>query len=356
MDRILSAEPWSFDKSLMVLNRYDKETTIHASNLTKITFWVQVFDIPLHFRNREVAEQICESVGTIHHPDDAPECDGGSFIRVRVRIDTSRPLCRGRLINLDDGKEHWVSFKYERLTNFYYWCGCATYVDRDCQLWIESEGSLNPADQQFGPWLRALPFQASRKKVIMVPGFYAKKTQSLPSHHPITPFSYTQPSTIQTTPFSPPIPADPTKSSTAFPVTQPFTVTNPPVAAEKPIVSPIPNLPNQSDFEDLIHELDREIKRFDGEAIAFQNSNVPLLAPIPSSLFPPLHRLDPSLERPDSQPNKPNPLSDLTILGPALSQSQAQIGGKWVRVSRPAHLDENLPLVYYTGKRKSHSP
>ena len=147
MDRILSAEPWSFDKSLMVLNRYDKETTIHASNLTKITFWVQVFDIPLHFRNREVAEQICESVGTIHHPDDAPECDGGSFISVRERIDTSRPLCRGRLINLDDGKEHWVSFKYERLTNFYYWCGCATYVDRDCQLWIESEGSLNPADQ-----------------------------------------------------------------------------------------------------------------------------------------------------------------------------------------------------------------
>ena len=40
VDRILSAEPWSFNKSLMVLNRYDKEATIHALELTKIAFWV----------------------------------------------------------------------------------------------------------------------------------------------------------------------------------------------------------------------------------------------------------------------------------------------------------------------------
>ena len=106
-------------------------------------------------------------------------------------IDISRPLCRGRLITLDDGKEHWVSFKYERLTNLYYWCGCTTHVDRDYELWIESEGSLNLADQQFGPWLRAPPFQASRKKVITVPGFYAKKSQSLPRQHHSTPLSHT---------------------------------------------------------------------------------------------------------------------------------------------------------------------
>ena len=106
MDRIIAAELWSFDKSLIVLNRYDKEVAVHAFDLTKIAYWVQVFDIPLRFRNREVAEQICESVGTILLPDDAPDCDGGSFIRVRVVIDISRPLCRGRLITLDDGKEH----------------------------------------------------------------------------------------------------------------------------------------------------------------------------------------------------------------------------------------------------------
>ena len=56
VDRIIAAELWSFDKSLIVLNRYDKEVAVHAFDLTKIAYWVQVFDIPLRFRNREVAE------------------------------------------------------------------------------------------------------------------------------------------------------------------------------------------------------------------------------------------------------------------------------------------------------------
>jgi len=65
VDRIIAAEPWSFDKHLLVLTRYDKEAALPASNLTKVAFWVQVYDIPLWFRNKEVAEQICQSVGTI---------------------------------------------------------------------------------------------------------------------------------------------------------------------------------------------------------------------------------------------------------------------------------------------------
>ena len=47
VDRIIAVEPWSFDKSLIVLNRYDRDSAVHASDLTKIAFWVQVFDIPL---------------------------------------------------------------------------------------------------------------------------------------------------------------------------------------------------------------------------------------------------------------------------------------------------------------------
>ena len=30
-----------------------------------------------------------------------------------MTIDVSKPLCRGRVISLDSGKERWVPFKYE---------------------------------------------------------------------------------------------------------------------------------------------------------------------------------------------------------------------------------------------------
>ena len=102
--------------------------------------------------------------------------DASNFIRLQVSIDTSLPLCRGHLISLHDGKEIWVSFKYERLPNICYRSSRLTHYDRDCNLWIESEGTLRIDDQkEFGPQLRAPPFTPSKRIVIKVPGYYAEK-------------------------------------------------------------------------------------------------------------------------------------------------------------------------------------
>ena len=68
--------------------------------------------------------------------------DGGNFMRVQVSIDLGLTLCQGRLISLNGNKDVWVSFKYKRLPNICYRCGRLTHDDRDCDLWIESEGTL----------------------------------------------------------------------------------------------------------------------------------------------------------------------------------------------------------------------
>ena len=71
-----------------------------------------------------------------------------------------------------------MSFKYERLPNICYWCGCLNHGDRDCDLWVESEGSLTKESQAYGAWIRAPPFAKGRNSVVKVPGFYvAKKAQ-----------------------------------------------------------------------------------------------------------------------------------------------------------------------------------
>ena len=49
VDKILSLEPWSFDKHLMVLSRYTKDTSLEECDFNRVSFWVQVYDIPLHF-------------------------------------------------------------------------------------------------------------------------------------------------------------------------------------------------------------------------------------------------------------------------------------------------------------------
>ena len=159
--------------------------------LNKMTFWVQVHHLPVIFRTRRIAEQLYEAIGTTNVVTDEAETEGEKFMRVRVTIDISQPLCRGRVISLDSGKELWVSFKYERLPNLCYRCGRLTHDDRDCDLWVESEGSLFTEAQQFGPWVKAAPFTSTRRFMIKVPGFFASKkfgvssTSSRPAKKPL---------------------------------------------------------------------------------------------------------------------------------------------------------------------------
>ena len=122
-----------------------------------------------------MAEQICEAAGRINASTDDSELEGDNFMRVRVSVDITQPLCRGRVISLDNGKKLWVSFKYERLPNLCYWCGCLTHNDRDCALWIESKGSLQNESQQFGPWIKAAPFVSTRRNMVKVPGFFTSR-------------------------------------------------------------------------------------------------------------------------------------------------------------------------------------
>jgi len=99
----------------------------------------------------EAAEKISSVIGDVSCPTESKDIDRGSFLHVRVSIDSSLPLCHGRLISLGNEKQTWVSFKYERLSNLCYWCGRITHDDKDYEMWIESEGTLQSDQRQFGP-------------------------------------------------------------------------------------------------------------------------------------------------------------------------------------------------------------
>ncbi|KAL0009194.1 hypothetical protein SO802_010696 [Lithocarpus litseifolius] len=189
------------------LKRYDKDAEVEDMQFNFTHFWVQVHGILICFRNKQVAEGLCELVGKVAPQTTAHTMDGGGFMRVRVNVDISLPLCHGRVIALDDDKVQWVSFKYERLPNLCYWCGCLTHNDRDCDLWIDSEGTLIEADKQYGPWIKASPFTGYHKAIVTVPGYYAKtqprKTSNVspePSRKPPTTTTSTQTQTTTTHP------------------------------------------------------------------------------------------------------------------------------------------------------------
>ena len=74
------------------------------------------------------------------------------------------------------------TFKYEQLLNICYWCGRLDQNDRDCELWIESEGTLTTNNQAYGPWIRASHTPNPCSSVIVVPGFYEARKKKVPAN------------------------------------------------------------------------------------------------------------------------------------------------------------------------------
>ena len=191
---------------------------------------------------------------------------------MKVTIDISKPLCRGRRISLSQGEQSWVSFKSERLPNICCWCRCLNHVDRDYDLWIESEGKLTKENQAYGAWIRATSFGKGRSSVLKVPGFYAaKKAQK---KQVVSDDSVVVPPLVQADD-QPPM---------AVPVQTEEGGTFQGALNAKPIVSGGEDLnsvvvvmesrDSGKSFEDRLGEIDKELARFDKESGVTEGASI----------------------------------------------------------------------------------
>ncbi|KAK9990546.1 hypothetical protein SO802_025531 [Lithocarpus litseifolius] len=171
VEKVLHGEPWTYGRHLVALERYDGLKPGNELSFCKTAFRIQIHDLPFLLLTREVALSLGATIGTVIKPVNNSEMKGRNFVRVRVVVDISKPLSRGRLASWDQDKEGWVSYHYERLPNLCYWYSRLTRNDKDCVVWLNSKGSLSTEDQQYGPWLRAPQFNGAKKSVVVVLGF-----------------------------------------------------------------------------------------------------------------------------------------------------------------------------------------
>lgn len=89
------------------------EKVIQGQNLVFKTtiFWVQIHNLPSSLLTVEATLSIGETIGKVHQPKDTGEMRGGSFMRVQVEVDITKPLCRGRKISWDQSCEGWATYQ-----------------------------------------------------------------------------------------------------------------------------------------------------------------------------------------------------------------------------------------------------
>nr|POE93752.1 hypothetical protein CFP56_30522 [Quercus suber] len=106
-ERVLTNEPWTFDKHVVLLQRFDGSTPARYLRFTKLKIWVQIHGLPMRMLDSETTIEIGETLGQVIPCENSCEQVGGDFLRIQVEIDVSKPLCCGRRIALDETKEIW---------------------------------------------------------------------------------------------------------------------------------------------------------------------------------------------------------------------------------------------------------
>jgi hypothetical protein len=117
--------------------------------------WVQIHDMPLGCMNQAVGEQIDNSLGKVVDVAVAEDDVGwGRYLRVRVTINLFKLLERGRTLFIA-GNPNWVSFKYEKLPVFCFWCGCIIHGPTSYNKMSTRKSNHAKGLDGWGLWLRA---------------------------------------------------------------------------------------------------------------------------------------------------------------------------------------------------------
>jgi hypothetical protein len=153
--RVLEGRPWLFDRNILVLKEVVEDVAPVQMDFSSSLFWIQVHDMPLICMNREVGYKIGASIGVVEEVDVTGEGVGwGRCLRIRVEVDITKPLERGRVLDLN-GKPIWVSFRYEKLPYFCHFCGRIVHDKESCDGKRGFRQNAGDTSRQWGSWLQA---------------------------------------------------------------------------------------------------------------------------------------------------------------------------------------------------------
>ena len=157
MNDILDRSSWFFDNRLVMLKRFTNDVSSENVTFQRSPFWIRVFNIPIKIMNATVGNYIANEIG-VPLLVDAPKSGlaWGPFLRIRVDVDITKLLMRGKMIQIEGMEKGWVHFRYERLPIYCYRCGILGHQERECQQAKKGCFTVEEDDFQSGPWLRVV--------------------------------------------------------------------------------------------------------------------------------------------------------------------------------------------------------
>ena len=138
MMKVLDGPPWNFDNMLVLLKEADGDEPPDQVTLNQSPFWVRLKNLPFNMRSDTVVKTLIGNMGDILEIEE-DVLGFGRFRRVKVMLDTTKPLRRFRKLRDKKGCEIQIDFAYERLPYFCLACGVMGHSEKDCQVVFEED-------------------------------------------------------------------------------------------------------------------------------------------------------------------------------------------------------------------------
>lgn len=153
MQRVLSMEPWHFNKHALVLKQASEVSQPSELQFDTIPFWIRLYDLPFIGRDEKTSRIIGGRFGEVMEIDKNTIGGMTKSIRLRVRIRIDKPVKRGTKIKLGNTTPCWIPITYERMPSFCYWCGMLGHLHKDCEQLRENEDrdeSIEESEMPYG--------------------------------------------------------------------------------------------------------------------------------------------------------------------------------------------------------------
>ncbi|XWS34861.1 hypothetical protein CRYUN_Cryun21dG0073400 [Craigia yunnanensis] len=109
---VLMTQPWSFNKSLLVLESFEGYSRPDDVNLKWCPFWIQIHGLPINLMTEKIGTILGESVGDVIEVDTDEELIAWRrFLQVRVNINIYKPPKRGTTMAVEGKGNILVVFK-----------------------------------------------------------------------------------------------------------------------------------------------------------------------------------------------------------------------------------------------------